>query len=330
LLSTADGARLEFGVIAALGPGANDIQLAQPPSMPYAVGSIVQPLPADQTLQLHRTPIVFSGRVLKQTAAGATPLANASVIINRIWRVVPAAGTAPQPELPVPGGPVPPAPWPVPAANIEPPCYTDFAAGDTVEFENRAVDGAMPEKTLLDDSAPFDTELRISDSILLNLNDVLIIDADDPARSEIVEVTAIRRSFTDKDWARITLNQPLAYAHRRERPVRRLQNIAPAFTRALNYDAARGDSTLLMDATALAGTQQVRIVSTAAPIQHSYHRLTAYAATSDADGFYRLPPLTRTGKLELFAKDPVPPAKASIELAPELDTGELQVDLIVS
>jgi hypothetical protein len=112
--------------------------------------------------------------------------------------------------------------------------------------------------------------------------------------------------------------------------VRRLQNIAPAFTRTLNYEAARGDSTLLMDATALAGTQQVRIVSTAAPIQHSYHRLTAYAATSDADGFYRLPPLTRTGKLELFAKDPVPPAKASIELAPELDTGELQVDLIVS
>jgi len=39
-----------------------------------------------------------------------------------------------------------------------------------------------------------------------------------------------------------------------------------------------------------------------------YHLVAQFSTTTDADGFYRLPPLNRVGQLELTADDGVAPA----------------------
>jgi hypothetical protein len=112
--------------------------------------------------------------------------------------------------------------------------------------------------------------------------------------------------------------------------VRRLSAVAPFLTHALNYDGVTADSVIFFDATGFTGAHQVRIVDGGPPVRRAYHRLTAFITTSDADGFYRLPPLTRVGKIELAAKDSGSPAKGSVELVPDYTLPETQRDLTVS
>ena len=94
--------------------------------------------------------------------------------------------------------------------------------------------------------------------------------------------------------------------------------------------AARGDEALLFDTTGIAGSHQVRLADAGPPAVRAFHRITVLATISDADGFYRLPPITRAGKIEISAKDSGSAASNAIEFVPDYDTPENQVDVIVS
>lgn len=326
LIGTPTGAALDFATITATGPGANDVTIAQVPSFPFPVGSTVQPLPADQLLDLRRAVVSIRGRILKKTGTTIAPLANANVSITKIWRQLPKAGTTTPPEPPVPAtSPAPP--WPAPIASIWPPIYADVPGGTTLDVEDRAVDGGMPAKTLLDDVPGGATELRLSDRQLLAVSDVLAFDADDPARREIVVVLKVAGAGAADDWARVTINHPLALLHRRGAVVRRLQNPVVSLSKPLNYDAARGDEVVLFDASAYSGVHQV-CLSPGTPVS-SFHRLTQFAVRSDADGFYRLPPLTRAGKIEVYAKDSGSSADRAVEHIPDYQSAENQLDITV-
>jgi hypothetical protein len=328
LISTPDGVRAEFRTIGALGPGLNQVTLAAPLSSPYPPGSPVQPLPAVITVDLHRTATVVGGRIMKRIGMVVAPLANANVRISKIWREIPGAGVAVGPEPPLPAGPVPMPPWDPPLATIWPPCYADLAVGAAVEFEDRPIDGVMSAKTLLDTVAAGATEMRLSDAVSLTVGDVIAIDADDDGRREMIEVTRVSLAATPSDWASVTLSQPLALTHRRGCLIRRLAPVAPALVRALNYPAAQGDQALLFDARAVTGRHQIRVVGSG-PLR-SYHRLTVLATTSDATGFYRLPPLARAGKVEVSAKDSGSAAQHAVELVPDYGLAENPLDITVS
>ncbi len=330
LISTSDGSRVEFAVVQAPGPGANQVTLTTNLNSPYPAGSPVQPLPADLTVELHRAPIAVSGRILKRTGAVIAPLANATVRISKLWRQAPPAGATVPPEPPVPGGPVPVNPWPPPIAVIRPPCYADVSTAASVEFEDRPIDGAMSAKTLLDDVPAGAIQIRCSDAVNLNVNDVLAIDADDDGRREIFDVVALELAGTPADWATVTISQPLALSHAAGRMVRRLGAAAAGAPVALNYAALAGDGALLFDTTGITGSHQVRVVDPGPPIIHSYHRLDILATTSDADGFYRLPPLSRAGKVEVAAKDSGSAAHNEIELVPDYTVTFNPLDVLVS
>jgi hypothetical protein len=330
LISTADGARVEYGTIGALGPGANDVTLERAVNSPYPAGGLVQPLPADQSVELHREPIIITGRILKKSGAKNLPLAGADVWVSKIWRRVPPAGTIVDPEPPVAGGIPPPPPWDPPIAALWPPSYADFPPSGSLEFEDRPIDGAMSAKTLLDDVTAGGTELRLSDALGLNLNDVISVDADDAGRREIVEVTSISLVGAANDWSWVSVSHPLALSHGRGRVVRRLQPTAPAIVRMLNYAVARGDQGVLFDTTGVTGSHQVRLVDAGPPPVHSFHWVTVLTAVSDVQGFYRLPPLTRAGKIEISAKDLGSAASNAVEFVPDYDVPENHVDIVVS
>jgi len=330
LISTADGARVEYGTIGALGPGANEVTLERAVNSPYPAGGLMQPLPADQSVDLHREPIIITGRILKKSGAKNLPLAAADVRVSKIWRQVPPAGTIVDPEPPVAGGVPPPPPWDPPLATLWPPSYADIPPSGSLEIEDRPIDGAMSAKTLLDDVAPGSVELRLSDAVGLNVNDVIAVDADDDGRREIVEVTSISLSGTANDWSRVSISHPLTLNHGRGRVIRRLQPTAPAIVRMLNYAVARGDEGALFDTTGITGSHQVRLVDAGPPPVHSFHWVTVLTAVSDAQGFYRLPPLTRAGKIELSAKDSGSPASNAVEFVPYYDVPENHVDIVVS
>jgi hypothetical protein len=230
----------------------------------------------------------------------------------------------------VAGGPIPVGPWDPPIAAIRPPCYADVTTAASVEFEDRPIDAAMSAKTLLDDVPVGATEIRLFDAVNLNVNDVLAIDADDDGRREIFDVVAIELSCTPADWATVTISQPLALSHVAGRMVRRLGAAAAGAPVALNYPAFAGDAALLFDTTGIAGGHQVRVVDPGPPIVHSYHRLDILATTSDANGFYRLPPLSRAGKVEVAAKDSGSAAHNEIELVPDYTVTVNPLDVLVS
>jgi len=326
LLSTPDSTGVELATISATGPGPNQVTLAEAPTITFPTGSAVQPLPADQALALHSEPVMIEGCVLKRSGANITTLANASVRLSKLWIEVPPAGSTVQPEPPTPGV-FPPPPWDPPIGAVWPPIYADFPKGGSIEFEDRPVDGAMPPKTILDDAPPGTTQLRFSDAGGLGLGDVVAIDADDDGRREIVEVTNIALTGAATDWAHITINNPLQLLHRSNAIVRRLQSVAPSLTRALNYDAASGDDVLLFDTTAVTGSHQVRLVD---GTRHAFHRVSIYSATSDAQGYYRLPPITRAGKIELTAKDSGSAAHVEAEIVPDYSLDPSRQDLTVS
>jgi hypothetical protein len=330
LISTADGARMEYGTIVALGPGTNEVTLERAVDSPYPAGGRVQPLPADQSLELHREPIVIAGRVLKKTGAKNLPLAAAGVRVSKIWRQLPPAGTIVGPEPPVAGGVPPPPPWDPPIATLWPPSYANIPPSGSLEIEDRPIDGAMSAKALLDDVAAGSVELRLSDGVGLNVNDVIAVDADDEGRREIVEVTSISLAGTANDWSQVSISYPLALNHGRGRLIRRLQPTAPAIVRGLNYAVTPGDEGVLFDTTGIAGSHQVRLVDAGPPAVRSFHRVTVLTAVSDAQGFYRLPPLTRAGKIEISAKDSGSAASNAVEFVPDYDVPENHVDIVVS
>jgi hypothetical protein len=330
LISTLDGVRVEFNTIAALGPGANEVTLAAALNSPYPIGGVVQPLPAAATLDLHRCATVVAGRIQRRIGPVVQPLANAIVRVRSIWRQMPPAGAVVAPEPPVPGGLIPPPPWDPPLAAIWPPAYANLAASSAVEFEDRPVDGTMSAKTLLDDAVAGASELRFSDALNLALGDVVAVDADDDGRREILEVVGITLATTSSNWATIRLNQPLALDHRRGGVIRRLGPTAPALVRALNYAAARGDEALFLDTRTVTGTHQIRVVDPGPPVVRTYHRLSVLATTSDAAGFYRLPPLARAGKIELFARDQGSAAQQATEFVPDYGLVENPLDIIVN
>jgi len=326
LLGTPDSTGAEIATISATGPAPNQVTLVVAPTITFPSGSAVQPLPADQALALHPVPVMIEGCVLKRSGANITTLANASVRLSKLWIEVPPAGSTVQPEPPTPGV-FPPPPWDPPIGAVWPPAYADFPKGSAVEFEDRPVDSAMPPKTILDDAPPGTTQLRFSDASALAFGDVVAIDADDDGRREIVEVTNIALTGSAADWARITINNPLQLLHRSNAIVRRLQSVAPSLTRTLNYDAALGDGALLFDTTAVTGSHQVRLVD---GTRHAFHRVSIYSATSDAQGYYRLPPVTRAGRIELAAKDSGSAAHVEVEIVPDYSLDPSRQDLTVS
>ncbi len=330
LISTADGARVEYGTIQALGPGADQVTLERAVNSPYPAGSQLQPLPADQSIELHREPIVIAGRILKKTGAKNAPLAGADVRVSKIWRRVPPAGTMVDPEPPIAGGVPPPPPWDPPLAALWPPSYAEIPPSGSLEIEDRPIDGVMSAKTLMDDVAAGGVELRMSDAVGLNVDDVISVDADDDGRREIVEVTSIFLAGTANDWARVSISHPLMLDHGRGRVVRRLQPVAPAIVRALNYAVTPDDEGVLFDTTGITGSHEVRLVDAGPPPVRSFHRVTVLAAVSDAQGFYRLPPLTRAGKIEISAKDSGSAASNAVEFVPDYDVPENHVDIVVS
>jgi hypothetical protein len=330
LIGAPDGSRAEYAVIQALGPLVNEVTLAQPIGFPYPAGSPVQPLPADQTVELHRAPVTVAGRILKNGGATQSPLANAQVFVSKLWRQLPPAGTVVDPDPPVAGAATPMTPWDPPIAALSPPAYADIPLTGTLVIEDRAVDAAVTAKALLDDVVAGAASMRLADAAGLVVGDVIAIDADDDGRREIHEVDTIAPSGGATDWARITIRQELALTHGRGRLVRRLKAPAVPTTIALNYGVAAGDAAVLFDASGITGTHQVCLVDPGPPVVHAFQRIDILTATSDADGFYRLPPISRAGKIEIFAQDSNTPANGQAELVPDYASSANRVDIVVS
>ncbi|HEY3282020.1 MAG TPA: hypothetical protein VGN26_07065 [Armatimonadota bacterium] len=316
--------------IKALGPGPGQVTFAPGVTHLYAVGDPVFPMVQSdfatvdlQDLKLHREPVVISGRVVQSGGVGTLPLAGATVRIIGLWRTPPPAHIVVPPD-------------PANLIALDPPLYADRPAGlGRLRRQDLPpiVDPIPQEKRLVDDTGAGATTLHLSNRLGLGIGTVLLLDAEVSDLQEHLTITAFSGALNPAQPARVTLDHPMAYDHRRGALVQRVNPQPQGPQRILapdplpgEPDALAGDTTLLLNTLAgLATGQTVRVSGGVAPPE--YHRLARYSVTSDADGYYRLPPLGRVAQLRLRAEN-VPLVPIELEYRPDYTQRENRLDLL--
>jgi hypothetical protein len=237
---------------------------------------------------LHRQPVFIAGRTGRLINNASTPLAGAQISVTGIWRTPPPANVVVASDPPN-------------IVALQPPLYIDRAALTQSLAPRDLPPVTGNDKALMDDVAASANPIRLSNRLGLAAGNILLIDAEQPDLAEFIAIKSLPTTAPADQPTAVTLDRPLIFSHRREAVVRQVNPQAPGTSRNITVDAFSGDSCLfLSDLTGLSGAAEVEI--TGAPEPDEYHKLTQFTVTSDADGYYRFPPLSRVAQLEIHAE----------------------------
>lgn len=272
--------------------------------------------PTNINLQLHREPIVIRGRTVEAAGNTTTPLPGITVSITGIWPTVP------------PGNVMPPPPDPPRLLSLRQPLYLARSTATGVLRQRELVPVVGQDKHLLGNVAEGGTLLQLSDGINLNPGDIIEVDALDAERVEFLTIFSIAPSTTPTSVSRITLTHPLAAGHRRDVLVRRVIPQAPGFNNPFSRDAQAGDTCIFLNSMTDLGLANVVEVSGALGDPVEFHNINRFTTTSDADGYFRLPLLSRVAQLDIQADDGGVHPTQSRTLIPNYQDRENRVDFI--
>jgi hypothetical protein len=157
------------------------------------------------------------------------------------------------------------------------------------------------DKTLTEDCFPGTNLLRLSDRLGLAAGNILQIDTEHSDLAEFVAIKTVPTTAPANQITAITLEYPPISAHRRGSIIRPVTPQLPGANQQFAVDAFSGDTCVFLNSVAgLTGAQEVNISDLLGPDE--YHKMMQFSVVSDADGYYRLPPLSRVAQLELHAE----------------------------
>ena len=129
----------------------------------------------------------------------------------------------------------------------------------------------------------------------------LIVDDNDPGRRERILIDQVDTASADDQPAWITLAHRLAYTHVDGALCHPGSLQAPGGANALTRAAIPGDETVFLDGlTGLSSGIVVESDDGVSPPE--YHEMQLYQTVSDADGYFRLPPVARVAMVLLHAE----------------------------
>jgi len=263
-------------------PRHEEVTIAQNVDFPNAF----DPARTDDIL-MHRKPIMMQGRTVSANGSTTTPTSGATVRITGVWRTLPPADAT-----------VPAAPPNL--VSLQPPLYFTRPApiGRLRRKDMMPVVGE--DKHLLDIVRKGSNLLRLSDRVNLAPGDIVVIDAANPDLMEYLTVDTISGASAADQPADITLVHPVAHPHRSNTVIRKVIPQALGSDNPFDQDAIAGDPcVLLASMNDLDLASVVEISGGSDPVE--YHSLHLFSVNSDADGYYRLPPLSRVAQLEIEA-----------------------------
>lgn len=245
--------------------------------------------PADVgTIWLHRGPIVLRGRAVKQTGIDPAPQAGVAITLAGVWSVFPPHDVVPDTVIEPPN-----------LASLHPGLYADRQSGvDGIRRRDLTL-AVGEEKRLLLPAVPGDVTVRLSDRKSLVAGHVLAFESARPDRVEYVAVTHVVGASTDDQPATVTLAHPLAMGHADGTSCVRATPAAPLANNLLTRDGVVGDCVAF--AAALGGISDGAVIEVSGGASAEYQTARLYAATTDADGFFRLPPISRVASVKLHA-----------------------------
>jgi len=242
-------------------------------------------------LDLHRLPTVIAGRVVLNTGTEFQGVAGATVTLTGVWQTPPPANLVVPPDPPD-------------LISLTPGLYFDRPQAGT-QIQGLALLGAHgPDKQLLQEADAGQTNLRLSDRSLINIGDILAIDAVDPERTEYITIHSIVGASAPDQPATITLDAPLRSVHRQGAVVHKVQFNNVGAATPPTRDAITGDVCLFVNGVGNLGGAGLVAISTGGGVPE-YHATRYFNAVSDAQGFFRWPPLSRVAQCALRAHDGV-------------------------
>ena len=157
------------------------------------------------------------------------------------------------------------------------------------------------DKALMDDIAASANPIRISNRLGLAPGNILLIDAGQPDRAEFIAIKNLPTTAPTDQPATITLEYPVIFPHRRDAIVRLATPQPAGASQTITVQAWAGDACVFLNGLAsLAGAHEIEI--TGGPGPNESHKVMTFSVTSDVDGYYRLPPLSRVAQLEIHAE----------------------------
>ena len=262
-------------------------------------------------VSLHRAPTAISGRVVSHTHV---PRAAATVTLSGFW---PAQADLLNPKS-VPN-----------IIALSQGLYRERPAGATLVRQDVTAASPAEAKTLLIAAAAGSDRLRLSDQQGLAVGTLLIVDIVD--RVEIIAVNAIVEAGATADQpATAVLDHPLRIDHRAG--VRVIRGVAAAAGAAnlVTRPGHPGDVSVYLDGMLnIDGTMTTARISSAG-LADEYHGAIIYRATSDASGYFRLPPIHRAAQIELRATHAAEPLPLTRPVTLDWNAGDLVLDLVFS
>jgi hypothetical protein len=249
-------------------------------------------------LRLHRVATVLRGRVTQAVGVDKAPVAGATVTVNGIWRTAPPANVVVPPDAPN-------------IVSLQPGAYFERPAAAGQIRSRGLAPVAGDSRTLLQDLPVDSVAAQVSNRQGIAAGTVLEIEPTDPSRAEFLTVNSVITTSPADQPATVTLDYGPRLDHRIGAELRRVTPQAPGIDNALIADTVPGDACVLAAALVgmVAGTT-VEIHGGGSPAE--FHRVFLFAATADADGFYRLPPLNRVAQVRIRVDDGATPFDAVV------------------
>lgn len=300
--------------IAAEGYVPQEVEVKYPADPTFPASFTPRPL---VNVLLHREPVVITGRLVRLNGSKTVPLAGATVTFTGIWRTPPPATVV------VPADPPN-------LVSLVPPLYAERTTGTGHLRRRNLPEVVGDDKFLLEAVLAGSKEIRLTNRLNLTVGDILLIDAEQPDIAEFIAISTITGASTPDQPASITLRYPLAHTHPRSAVVREVNPQPIGGTKDFAVDAIIGDTTVfLKDIAGLAPATEVEVFGGSLD---EYHSLKRFSVTSDADGYYRLPPLSRVAQLEIHAEIVIGPQtfKNTTTFRPDYQQRENRLDLVLA
>ena len=269
--------------------------------------------PADDgVLALHREPFTLRGRAVELTPGllDPTPMPGLSVSITGVWWTFPPANVDPNSVV-----------EPADLISLHPGLHADRTLVLAASARRRDLAHvAGQDKTLVLPAVSGEPTARISDRVGVAPGTVLAFEPLLPGRVEYVAVKTVVGASTDDQPATVTLEHRLHLDHEEGTAVHVVAPQLPAAAHTLVRAGVRGDRVAFLNGMAGVTAGVVEITAGGAAVE--YQTASLYSTTSDADGFYRLPPLSRVASVKLQT-----PA-LTLVMSPDYSRYENLVDLV--
>lgn len=317
--------------IRALGPGPNQVTVEPPLAYVYSVGDPVVPVVPDDfaptnlgALPVHREPVTISGRTLVVTGGTVNPIGGVTVAVSGIWRQTPRANTSVPAKAPN-------------IVSLQTPLYFDRTPA--ASLRRREVTQSGGDMILRDDAPQGSDILHLETPVNLGSPDLIAIDALEPDRHEHIQILNVTVGATPAHPVTVALAMPLARSHPRGAIVRKLTLGASGATNRFDQDltvvdpnASAGDVCMLLDSMNDLDqpAPQTYLAEITGGAIAEYHSFKTLSVTSDAAGFFRLPPLSRVAQLEIAADRGSNHPVLTRPVNPDYGSPENRIELVFS